>query len=69
MNLPVRDATYTIFSYILCQVHKTKKENAKEDVKRIYDKHAPFQALSFWYIFMFQCVYFQHQSIKLELQQ
>ncbi|XP_065634813.1 uncharacterized protein LOC112013320 isoform X2 [Quercus suber] len=32
----------------LQQVHKTKKENAKEDVKRIYDKYAPFQALSFW---------------------
>ncbi|KAK4605634.1 hypothetical protein RGQ29_000083 [Quercus rubra] len=32
----------------LQQVYKTKKENAKEDVKRIYDKYAPFQALSFW---------------------
>ncbi|KAM4082677.1 hypothetical protein ACB094_08G000200 [Castanea mollissima] len=32
----------------LQQVHKTKKENAQEDVKRIYDKYAPFQALSFW---------------------
>ncbi|GMY33655.1 hypothetical protein FCV25MIE_28897 [Fagus crenata] len=32
----------------LQQVHKRKKENARKDIKLIYDKYAPFQGLSYW---------------------
>ncbi|KAB1220787.1 hypothetical protein CJ030_MR3G027886 [Morella rubra] len=33
----------------LRQVHGRKKETVHEDVKDVYDKHAPFQSLAYWF--------------------
>lgn len=39
-----------VHDWFLGQVHGRKKETVHEDVKDVYDKHAPFQSLAYWYI-------------------